>query len=305
MRICRKCQTENDEAALFCVACGEDLEDVTERETDQIVLPGRFSFNKKLVFQIGGLWLIVGLLIGFLVYHFRKQPVAEIKLQAEPVVTSVLVSPTPTEQPDAQKIESAVPATTAETVQTTSPSPSPTVIPPKKTGHKSLAQTPIKADSSVKEVQVGRKQEEENPITDEVVDHCLILKVSPDIEILIDDQRIEKNDSTEQARVKLTPGFHNVTLTDQQLWGFHTTRVKVAGETHLNYVFRTGLLSVSSEPAGLLLQIDEHEVGKTPRENIKIATGKHTLAVSCPGGVVTREITIYEGRIRKVEISCP
>lgn len=64
----------------------------------------------------------------------------------------------------------------------------------------------------------------------------------------------------------------------------------------------TGKLSVESEPTGLILMIDNNEVGATPYEH-ELPVGKHSIALTNGGVIVARkDVEIREGKTKRLMI---
>jgi hypothetical protein len=64
----------------------------------------------------------------------------------------------------------------------------------------------------------------------------------------------------------------------------------------------TGKLSLDSEPSGLMVMIDNSEVGATPYEH-ELPVGKHSIALTQAGVIVARkDVEIHEGKTKRLMI---
>ena len=109
--------------------------------------------------------------------------------------------------------------------------------------------------------------------------------------------------------VTLLAGSHRVDLTSGTKVRTHTLNVGAGRESSLHAALEVpaskpavGGLSISTEPSGARVWVDDHARGQSPVSISDLAPGPHQIRVSGPRGSVTRTVSIEAGVVASLVI---
>lgn len=302
MKVCDKCGALNDNTALFCKDCGTELFQNLDNEIDRIISETKpFYLSKWFGLIILSIFILI---IGY--FLLLNKPASNGKSYSTNV-SSINEIDTPTTA--ITSTSEVLKASILENESSTSiASQTPTIVLLRKEMsaniEKSLAEeTKTKKKNKDTENYSGRvyqdlmKKENLEKVN-------LTIKIYPAALIIIDGVNKGNIITGKSLSMKIKKGKHRIQLINEELCGKYSQLINISNDYLYTYSFHTGFLNLDSNPSNLNVNIDEKPFNNTPLRNIKLSQGEHHLILDCPQGSLTKTFSIYEGRIRKLKLSC-